>query len=78
MPGSGSSPGGSGEKKEIKVADIYPPAFTIEILDADHAPLSGVSCTVSVDGKEAEAKETDASGKIGTLKPKNEVKITLV
>lgn len=78
MPGPGSSPGGSGEKKEIKVADIYPPAFTIEILNADHAPLSGVSCTVSVDGKEAEAKESDASGKIGTLKPKNEVKITLV
>lgn len=68
--------GGSQEKKEFKVGPIHPPAFTIELVDAKNAPLSGVSCTVAFDGNEEE-KETDASGKIATLRPKKTVKITL-
>jgi hypothetical protein len=68
--------GGKGEKKEIKVGPIHPPAFTIELVDARNAPLSGESCTVSVDGK-AEDKQTDDSGKIATLRPKENITITL-
>lgn len=68
--------GGKGEKKEIKVGPIHPPAFTIELVDAKNAPLSGESCTVSVDGK-GEEKQTDESGQIATLRPKQTIKITL-
>ncbi len=65
------------DAKEIKVADIIPPGFIIEILDAEQKPLAGVGFSYAVDDGDTKFQDTDEEGILKVPKPKSSITLSL-
>ena len=62
---------------EVRVPDIQPFGFIIEILDDEQEPISGRRFNVAVDGGNASTMETDEDGILRTAKPRNQITLSL-
>ena len=63
------------DEYEIKVPDIEPFGFTIEIVDGEQEPVAGVKFNVTVDDEDAITMETDESGILRVQKPEREINL---
>lgn len=62
---------------EIKVDDLQPAVFIIEVLDKDQKEISGIKFNVSVDDGDATLIEVNDQGILKVPKPQNEIKLSL-
>jgi uncharacterized GH25 family protein len=66
------------DAKEIKVPDIQPAGFIIEILDTEQKPVAEIEFSVTVDDGNVKTAETDEEGILKLTKPKSKISLFLV